>query len=91
MAGFSVDAGQIERRDSVAIGGLHVGAGAKEPAGQVQIVLTHCPLESRGAVGFRGVHIGVPLEKRHRGRLVAGLDSVHQPDIVIGGGECGER
>ena len=55
----AVDRRQPQRRRAVAVGRLHVGAGANQRLHQRRRVLFDGPVQRRGAVGLRRVHVGL--------------------------------
>ncbi len=73
----SIHAGQIQRRDAIAIRGLHVGAGFESDDPPCRDRLAARP--SASAVvpsGSRRIHIGVLLQQRNRSRAVAIPDGI---------------
>ena len=77
----AVDRGQPERRRAVAIGGLHVGAGANEQLHDVGRVAIDGPVQRRRAVRLRGVHIDALVDAAPEpARSVASLDGVDERD-----------
>ena len=68
--GAAVQAGRPQRRGAEIVRGVHVGAGANQQIGALEIVAIAGPVQRRRAVGFGGVDVGTLLSSaaRPRGR-----------------------
>ena len=58
----SIRAGQVKRRNPIAVCGLDVCASANQHLGRLQIIRAGCPVQRRRPVGLRSVHIDTLLE-----------------------------
>src|SRR5207249_10435649 len=59
-----------ERRHTEIVGGVHVGAGANQQTGALHVIPIAHPVQGRGAVCFRRVHVYFFLEQNAQRILV---------------------
>ena len=88
----SADADRFrQRRRAVTVERGRVRARREQRVHGFQIAPVRGPMQRRGAIGFRSIHVHMLFQQRADGLGVLILHGVHQRGIAVGGGESGDR
>ena len=81
----AVEAGHRERRDALAVRGVHLGAGADQEIQRLEVLPKYCPMQRRRAINLGLIDVGFLLQQRAKRGLVAFHDRIgHTADAGAG-------